>query len=62
MLLKQIGSYWDTRAEGYSLTIHEQLETETGARFRRVLREGAPGGGELNVLDVGCGPAFLSIL
>ena len=62
MLLKQIGNYWDLRAQGYSLTINEQLQTETGVYFKRALREGAPEAEALNVLDIGCGPGFFSIL
>jgi len=44
MYLEQIGSYWDTRAEGYSATIHEQLENGEAVNFRELLRDGAPAG------------------
>ena len=44
MLLSEIRSYWDRRAEGYSLTIHQQLAGEVGAFFRRVLKDCAPAG------------------
>ena len=62
MYLDQIGSYWDTRAEGYSATIHEQLENGEAVYFRELLREGAPAGDVLRCLDIGCGPGFFSIL
>lgn len=62
MLLSEIRSYWDRRAEGYSLTIHQQLAGEVGAFFRRVLKDCAPAGDHLRCLDVGCGPGFFSIL
>lgn len=62
MLLDKIGSYWDTRAAGYSATIQKQLENEEAAVFRALLREGAPKGETLKCLDIGCGPGFFSIL
>ena len=62
MLLDQIGSYWDTRAAGYSATIHEQLQNGEALYFRELLREGAPRSGTLDCLDIGCGPGFFSIL
>jgi ubiquinone/menaquinone biosynthesis C-methylase UbiE len=62
MYLEQIGAYWDTRAEGYSLTIHEQFETSVGEYFRDLLKNSAPGGKALSCLDAGCGPGFFSIL
>lgn len=62
MILDQIGNYWDTRAAGYSATIHEQLQNDTALQFRGLLREGAPKGEALDCLDIGCGPGFFSIL
>lgn len=62
MHLKEIASYWDSRAEGYSLTIHEELKSEVGTCFRNRLRTGAPTRGRLSCLDIGCGPGFFSIL
>ena len=62
MLLDKIGSYWDTRAAGYSATIQKQLENGEAAVFRALLREGAPRGETLKCLDIGCGPGFFSIL
>lgn len=62
MYLSKISAYWDTRAEGYSKTIHEQLRSGRAEFFRDRLRAYAPEGGCLNCLDVGCGPGLFSIL
>lgn len=62
MYLSKISAYWDTRADGYSKTIHEQLQDDWAAFFRDKLRACAPEGSRLNCLDVGCGPGFFSIL
>ncbi|MCI2105441.1 MAG: methyltransferase domain-containing protein [Intestinimonas sp.] len=62
MYLNRIASYWDTRAEGYSLTIQEQLAGSECDLFRALLRRHAPAGHRLSCLDVGCGPGFFSIL
>jgi ubiquinone/menaquinone biosynthesis C-methylase UbiE len=62
MRLSEISSYWDRRAAGYSLTIHQQLCGEVGAFFRRALKDSAPAGENLRCLDIGCGPGFFSIL
>ncbi|NLV86561.1 MAG: methyltransferase domain-containing protein [Clostridiales bacterium] len=62
MYLQQIGTYWDTRAQGYSMTIHEQLEGEEYSFFSNLLKTCAPAGQGLSCLDIGCGPGFFSIL
>lgn len=62
MYLSQIGTYWDSRAEGYSMTIHQQLKSNEYGYFRDMLRRGAPQGEGLSCLDIGCGPGFFSIL
>lgn len=62
MYLKQIASYWDTRAEGYSQTIHEQLKGNEYSFFADLLQSCAPAGESLSCLDIGCGPGFFSIL
>ena len=62
MYLNQISHYWDTRAEGYSNAIHEQLTGSEGVMFAEILRASAPAGKVLNCLDLGCGPGFFSIL
>ncbi len=62
MYLGKISAYWDTRADGYSKTIHEQLKDDRAAFFRDKLQTFAPEGSHLDCLDVGCGPGFFSIL
>jgi len=62
MYLNEICEYWNSRAEGYSITIHEQLKTEVGAYFREMLKKNAPKGKGLKCLDIGCGPGFFSII
>ncbi len=62
MHLPQIATYWNSRAEGYSDTIHQQLAGEEGEHCRNVLRACAPTGEGLQCLDLGCGPGFFSIL
>lgn len=62
MYLNEICEYWNSRAEGYSITIHEQLKTDVGQYFREMLEKNAPKGQMLNCLDIGCGPGFFSII
>lgn len=59
--LEAIRGYWNTRAEGYSLkTGHDLRHAEEEWRLR--LQAFLPASGTLDVLDVGCGPGFFSIL
>jgi ubiquinone/menaquinone biosynthesis C-methylase UbiE len=62
MYIDEIGRYWDSRADGYSITIHEEFDAGVGEKFGRILQESAPEGTGLKCLDVGCGPGFFSIL
>ncbi len=62
MLLDEIGQYWDTRAEGYSISTNNQLAGNAADRYRELLRQARPEGEKLNCLDIGCGPGFFSIL
>lgn len=62
MKLEAIGDYWNTRAQGYSQTIHEQFENGLGDYFMERFKSLRPDGKELNCLDVGCGPGFFSII
>ena len=59
--LEAIRRYWNTRAEGYSLkTAHDLRNAE--ALWLERLRPFLPASGRLDVLDLGCGPGFFSIL
>lgn len=62
MYLEQISKYWNTRAEGYSKTIHQQLAGDECQIFEHILVKSAPTGEGLKCLDLGCGPGFFSIL
>lgn len=62
MLLDEIVSYWDRRADGYSDSIHEEMDSEVHQEFERHLQAALPDKGELNCLDIGCGPGFFSML
>lgn len=60
--LENIASYWNQRSQGYSDTIHHEMENGTAEYYAEKLRKYAPEGKELKCLDVGCGPALFSIL
>lgn len=62
MFLNKIAEYWDKRAEGFSKSIHEQLENDEFSYYNGLLNENAPKNDCLDCLDVGCGPGFFSIL
>lgn len=59
--LEAIRRYWDTRAEGYSLKTEYDLQHAEKSWLER-LRPFLPGSGRLDILDIGCGPGFFSIL
>ena len=55
--LEQIRQYWNSRAEGYTLSNREELEDEHRIfLWEQQIRRA------LNGLDVGCGPGFFSVL
>lgn len=62
MQLEHIKSYWNLRAEGFSLSNIEQLRSDAKQPWLEALRRFAPRPGPLRCLDVGCGPGFLAIL
>ena len=62
MLLDKVASYWDTRAEGYSQTILEELKGETGEKFREYLRRAMSDMEVHDCLDAGCGPGFFTLI
>ena len=59
--LEAIRTYWNTRAEGFSLKTAHELHHEQ-ARWIARMRPFFPKKERLSVLDVGCGPGFLAIL
>ena len=63
-LLRDIEKYWTNRAEGYSQVNQEELAGENRYRWIRELEAQIPSGRkeELEILDIGTGPGFFSIL
>ena len=61
--LEQIRQYWDSRAEGYTLSNREELEDEHRIfLWEQQIRRALNGRICRHVLDVGCGPGFFSVL
>ncbi len=61
--LEKIREYWNLRAEGYSASNMDEIEDPTRIRWIKTILKYAPDDGDrLNILDVGCGPGFFSIL
>lgn len=61
-VLEQVRGYWNTRAEGYSLDVQQELIGESGRDWLELVREAAPVEGYGRVLDIGCGPGFFEAL
>lgn len=60
--LEEIRRYWNTRAEGYTLSNREELEGESRSWWERQLCGVLDGKNYRKVLDIGCGPGFFSVL
>lgn len=60
--LEEIRNYWNTRAEGYTLSNREELEGESRSYWEEQLHRALDGRKYHKVLDIGCGPGFFSIL
>ena len=60
--LKEIRSYWNSRAEGYTQSNREELEGESRIYWEKHITEALRGQDCVRVLDVGCGPGFFSVL
>ena len=62
-ILEQIRQYWNSRAEGYTLSNREELEDEHRIfLWEQQIRRALNGRVCRHVLDVGCGPGFFSVL
>ncbi|MDI9241645.1 class I SAM-dependent methyltransferase [Fusibacillus kribbianus] len=59
---KEINERWSERAENYSDIINQELKSFRPDRWREKILKNAPAGGQLKILDAGCGPGFFSIL
>lgn len=62
MLLNEISSYWNVRADGYSDTIHMELNGKAAQEFQTRFTQALSGKQDIKCLDIGCGPGFFSIL
>lgn len=61
--LEHIRQYWNSRAEGYTLSNREELEDEHRIfLWEQQIRRALNGRVCRHVLDVGCGPGFFSVL
>ena len=61
--LEEIRQYWNSRAEGYTLSNREELEDEHRIfLWEQQIRRALNGRVCRHVLDVGCGPGFFSVL
>lgn len=60
--LEEIRQYWNTRAEGYTMSNREELDGESGIWWETRIRRALDGRNCKKVLDIGCGPGFFSIL
>lgn len=61
--LEEIRQYWNSRAEGYTLSNREELEDEHRVfLWEQQIRRALNGRVCRHVLDVGCGPGFFSVL
>ena len=61
--LEQIRQYWNSRAEGYTLSNREELKDEHRIfLWEQQIRRALNGRICRHVLDVGCGPGFFSVL
>ena len=60
--IKEIAAYWGTRAQGYSERCKIDLIEDTKFDWLDKICKYAPAKQQLNVLDIGCGAGFFSIL
>ena len=60
--LEEIKSYWNKRAEGYSISNRESLEGNDKEEYEKFLRKYIPKNKKCKTIDMGCGPGFLAIL
>lgn len=60
--LEEIRRYWNTRAEGYTLSNREELEGDSRSWWEAELHRVLDGKNYRKILDIGCGPGFFSVL
>lgn len=62
MELDNIAAYWDLRAEGYSQSIRQEMESGRARKFRALLEAAVPDMLCADALDIGCGPGLFTLL
>ncbi|MDO5852933.1 MAG: class I SAM-dependent methyltransferase [Thermoplasmata archaeon] len=60
--LGDISGYWTKRAEGYSDTVTESIDSGRSDHWLNIIREQLEPGRALRVLDVGTGPGFFPVI
>lgn len=60
--LEGIRRYWTLRAEGYSETVTESIDTGRSDHWLNIMKEHLEPGRALDVLDVGTGPGFFPVV
>ncbi len=59
---EEINAHWTEGAENYSDIIDQELASFRAERWKRKILGNAPQKDKLDILDIGCGPGFFSIL
>lgn len=59
--LDEVRSYWAKRAEGYSESVSESIDSGRSDHWLNIIREYIDGE-ELDILDVGTGPGFFPVI
>lgn len=59
---EEINAHWTEGAENYSDIIDQELNSFRAERWKRKILENVPRKERLDILDIGCGPGFFSIL
>ena len=62
LIQKEIESYWESRADVYSQSIKEELNSFKREVWQDLISKHVREKGEVKALDVGCGPGFFTIL
>lgn len=60
--LDDIKAYWNRRAEGYSISNRESLESNEKSEYEEFLKKYISPQNNFKTIDMGCGPGFLAIL
>lgn len=60
--LDDIKTYWNRRAEGYSISNRESLENNEKNEYEEILKKYISPKNNFKAIDMGCGPGFLAII